>query len=75
MVEINQYSRYAKTSWLTAVLAIGAGDTGSKGVLEGFKNVVKTGLSTILGHTSAGESYDKKFFVCVKQYAHTLYDR
>ncbi|KAI1808693.1 hypothetical protein F4811DRAFT_569486 [Daldinia bambusicola] len=47
----------------------GAGDTGGKGVLEGFKNVVKTGLSTILGDTSAGESYDKKFFVCVKHNA------
>ncbi|KAI9784245.1 MAG: hypothetical protein M1816_000917 [Peltula sp. TS41687] len=47
----------------------GAGETGSKGVLEGFKNVVKTGLSTILGDTSAGESYDKKFFVCVKHNA------
>ena len=45
----------------------GAGDTGAQGVLEGFKNVVKTGLSTILGDSSAGESYDKKFFVCVKQ--------
>ncbi|KAK4692046.1 hypothetical protein P7C71_g5083, partial [Lecanoromycetidae sp. Uapishka_2] len=47
----------------------GASDTGTKGVLEGFKNVVKTGLSTILGDTSAGESYDKKFFVCVKHNA------
>ncbi|KAI1643435.1 uncharacterized protein F4817DRAFT_319836 [Daldinia loculata] len=37
----------------------GAGDTGLNGVLDGFKNVVKTGLSTILGDTSAGESYDK----------------
>ena len=45
----------------------GAADTGAKGVLEGFKSVVKTGLSAILGDTSAGESYDKKFFVCVKQ--------
>jgi hypothetical protein len=45
----------------------GASDTGTKGVLEGFKNVVKTGLSAILGDTSAGESYDKKFFVCIKQ--------
>jgi hypothetical protein len=45
----------------------GAGDTGAKGVLEEFKQIVTTGLSTILGDTSAGESYDKKFFVCVKQ--------
>lgn len=45
----------------------GASETGKKGVLEGFKNVVKVGLSAILGDTSAGESYDKKFFVCVKQ--------
>ncbi|KAL0932513.1 uncharacterized protein CTRU02_211476 [Colletotrichum truncatum] len=45
----------------------GSSDTGSRGVLDGFKAVVKTGLSTILGDTSAGESYDKKFFVCVKQ--------
>ncbi|MCJ1292386.1 hypothetical protein MMC34_003936 [Xylographa carneopallida] len=52
----------------TAVDAFfGAGDTGSKGVLEGFKSVVKTGLSAILGDTSAGESYDEKFFVCIKQ--------
>ncbi|MCJ1354385.1 MAG: hypothetical protein MMC33_004373 [Icmadophila ericetorum] len=47
----------------------GASDTGSKGVLEGFKSVVKTGLSAILGDTSAGESYDKRFFVCVKHNA------
>lgn len=46
----------------------GMGDTGSKGALEGFKSVVKTGLKQILGDTSAGESYDKKFFVCIKQY-------
>lgn len=37
------------------------------GVLDGFKSVVKTGLSAILGDSSAGESYDKKFFVCIKQ--------
>jgi hypothetical protein len=37
-------------------------------VLDGFKAVVKTGLKQILGDTSAGESYDKKFFVCIKQY-------
>ncbi|MCJ1287755.1 hypothetical protein MMC26_007107 [Xylographa opegraphella] len=47
----------------------GAGDTGSKGVLEGFKSVVKTGLSAILGDSSAGESYDEKFFVCIKHNA------
>jgi hypothetical protein len=47
----------------------GTSDTGSKGVLEGFKNVVKVGLSAILGDTSAGECYDEKFFVCMKQYA------
>ena len=59
----------------TAVDAFfGAGDTGSKGVLEGLKNVVKTGLSIILGDTSAGESYDKKFFVYAKQYDHTPHD-
>ena len=46
----------------------GAGETGAKGVLDGFKAVVKTGLKTILGDTSAGESYDEKFFVCIKQY-------
>ena len=45
----------------------GASETGSKGVLDGFKSVVKVGLSTILGDTSTGESYDQKFFVCVKQ--------
>ncbi|KAF5717121.1 hypothetical protein FMUND_5939 [Fusarium mundagurra] len=37
--------------------------------LDGFKSVVKTGLSAILGDSSAGESYDKKFFVCVKHNA------
>ncbi|KAJ6491049.1 hypothetical protein C8R45DRAFT_1138064 [Mycena sanguinolenta] len=47
----------------------GAGDTGTKGVLDGFKAVVKTGLKTILGDTSAGESYDQKFFVCIKHNA------
>ncbi|KAJ5108645.1 hypothetical protein N7456_005320 [Penicillium angulare] len=47
----------------------GVADTGSKGVLEGFKAVVKTGLKQILGDTSAGESYDKKFFVCIKHNA------
>ena len=47
----------------------GAGDTGSQGVLEGFKTVVKGGLSAILGDTSAGESYDERFFLCIKQYA------
>jgi len=31
--------------------------------------VVKVGLSAILGDTAAGESYDEKFFVCMKQYA------
>ncbi|KAI0193880.1 hypothetical protein F4808DRAFT_441727 [Astrocystis sublimbata] len=44
--------------------------TGTKGAaLDGFKAVVKTGLSAILGDASAGESYDKKFFVCVKHNA------
>ncbi|KAK0728876.1 hypothetical protein B0T26DRAFT_800517 [Lasiosphaeria miniovina] len=47
----------------------GASETGSKGVLEGFKSVVKTGLSAILGDSGAGESYDKKFFVCIKHNA------
>ena len=51
----------------------GAGDTGTKGVLDGFKSVVKTGLSAILGDTSAGESYDEKFFVCIKQCATPLF--
>ncbi|GKT42261.1 uncharacterized protein ColSpa_02442 [Colletotrichum spaethianum] len=50
----------------------GASDTGTKGVLDGFKSVVKTGLSAILGDSSAGESYDKKFFVCMKQYDELL---
>ncbi|KAF2635816.1 hypothetical protein P280DRAFT_522750 [Massarina eburnea CBS 473.64] len=45
----------------------GASSTGSKGVLEGFKGVVKTGISAILGDSLASESYDEKFFVCVKQ--------
>jgi hypothetical protein len=45
----------------------GASKTGMEGVLDGFKSVVKTGLSAILGDSSAGESYDKKFFVCIKQ--------
>ncbi|KAL0058650.1 hypothetical protein AAF712_014663 [Marasmius tenuissimus] len=31
--------------------------------------VVKTGLKVILGDTSAGESYDEKFFVCIKHNA------
>lgn len=47
----------------------GASKTGADGVLEGFKAVVKTGLKTILGDTSAGESYDEKFFVCIKHNA------
>ncbi|OAA68210.1 hypothetical protein SPI_00405 [Niveomyces insectorum RCEF 264] len=47
----------------------GASKTGTDGVLEGFKNVVKTGLSAILGDCSAGESYDEKFFVCIKHNA------
>ncbi|KAK3372304.1 hypothetical protein B0H63DRAFT_513741 [Podospora didyma] len=47
----------------------GASKTGTDGVLEGFKAVVKTGMSAILGDTSAGESYDKKFFVCIKHNA------
>jgi hypothetical protein len=37
-------------------------------VLDYVRSVVKTSLSTILGDSSAGESYDKKFFVCIKQY-------
>ncbi|KAF8151105.1 hypothetical protein K438DRAFT_1988373 [Mycena galopus ATCC 62051] len=45
------------------------GDTGIKGVLDGFKAVVKTGLKTILGDTSAGEGYDQKLFVCIKHNA------
>ncbi|KAF5240748.1 hypothetical protein FANTH_9417 [Fusarium anthophilum] len=44
----------------------GASDTGTKRALDGFKSVVKTGLSAILGDSSAGESYDKKFFICIK---------
>ncbi|KAJ6587865.1 hypothetical protein B0H19DRAFT_1247598 [Mycena capillaripes] len=40
-----------------------------KSVLQGFKAVVEAGLKTILGDTSAGESYDKKFFVCIKHNA------
>ncbi|KAJ8089193.1 hypothetical protein AAF712_014854 [Marasmius tenuissimus] len=47
----------------------GASKTGMDGVLEGFKAVVKTGLKVILGDTSAGESYDEKFFVCIKHNA------
>ncbi|KAL8925066.1 MAG: hypothetical protein Q9208_003750 [Pyrenodesmia sp. 3 TL-2023] len=47
----------------------GAAKTGAEGVLEGFKAVVKTGLKAILGDTSAGESYDEKFFVCIKHNA------
>ncbi|KAL0062619.1 hypothetical protein AAF712_010553 [Marasmius tenuissimus] len=47
----------------------GASKTGMDGVLEGFKSVVKTGLKVILGDTSAGESYDQKFFVCIKHNA------
>ena len=34
--------------------------------------VVKTGLKQILGDTSAGESVDEKFFVCIKQYVLVL---
>jgi hypothetical protein len=45
----------------------GEGASAKKGVLDGFKAVVKTGLKQVLGDTSAGESYDKKFFVCIKQ--------
>ncbi|KAI9743495.1 MAG: hypothetical protein M1818_002808 [Claussenomyces sp. TS43310] len=47
----------------------GAAQTGTQGVLDGFKAVVKTGLKAILGDTSAGESYDEKFFVCIKHNA------
>ncbi|CVL03614.1 uncharacterized protein FMAN_15098 [Fusarium mangiferae] len=47
----------------------GASDTGTKVALNGFKSVVKTGLSAILGDSSAGESYDKKFFICIKHNA------
>ncbi|KAF5612477.1 hypothetical protein F25303_14379 [Fusarium sp. NRRL 25303] len=47
----------------------GASDTGTKVALNGFKSVVKTGLSVILGDSSAGESYDKKFFICIKHNA------
>ncbi|KAF5642404.1 uncharacterized protein FTJAE_3561 [Fusarium tjaetaba] len=50
----------------------GMSDTGTKGALNGFKSVVKNGLSTILGDSSAGESYDKKFFICVKQYVNSI---
>lgn len=45
----------------------GASETGTKSVLDGFKAVVKTGMAAILGDCSAGESYDEKFFVCIKQ--------
>jgi hypothetical protein len=47
---------------------LGAGEMGN--VLDGLKSVVKTGLSGILEDSAAGESFDKKFFVCVKQYDH-----
>ncbi|RYO92425.1 hypothetical protein DL764_008132 [Monosporascus ibericus] len=47
--------------------SFGVSDTGTKGVLDGFKSVVKTGLSTILWYSSAGESYDEKFFVSIKE--------
>lgn len=50
----------------------GATETGMKGVLDGFKAVVETGMKVILGDTSAGESYDKKFFVCIKQYVSAI---
>jgi hypothetical protein len=45
------------------------GDEVKKDVLDGFKAVVKTALTTILGDSGAGESYDKKFFVCIKHNA------
>ncbi|KAF5563896.1 hypothetical protein FPHYL_4922 [Fusarium phyllophilum] len=48
---------------------MGASNTGSKRALDGFKFVVKTGLSAILSDSCAGESYDKKFFICVKHNA------
>ena len=51
----------------------GAADTDTKGVLDGFKCVVKSCLSTILGDTSAVESYDKEFFVCVKQHTQAVH--
>ncbi|RYP77279.1 hypothetical protein DL769_003428 [Monosporascus sp. CRB-8-3] len=47
----------------------GVSDTSTKGVHEGFKSVVKTGLSAILRNSSAGESYDEKFFVSTKEQA------
>ncbi|KAK3316021.1 hypothetical protein B0H66DRAFT_640921 [Apodospora peruviana] len=47
----------------------GAANTEQESALEGFKAVVKAGLSAILGDSSAGESYDKKFFVCIKHNA------
>jgi len=47
---------------------IGAeGGSTKQGLLDGFKAIVKTGLQQILGDTSAGERYTKKFFVCIKQ--------
>ncbi|RYP54587.1 hypothetical protein DL768_000647 [Monosporascus sp. mg162] len=47
----------------------GVSDAGTKGVLEAFKSVVKTGLSAILRNSSAGDSYDEKFFVSIKEQA------
>ncbi|KAJ7782071.1 hypothetical protein B0H14DRAFT_3164075 [Mycena olivaceomarginata] len=44
----------------------GAAKIGTKCVLDGFKAVIKTGLKTILKDSSAGESYYKKFLLCIK---------
>ncbi|OAL44808.1 hypothetical protein IQ07DRAFT_521398 [Pyrenochaeta sp. DS3sAY3a] len=48
---------------------LGASETTTQYFRDGLKSVVKSGLSPILGDSSTGESYDKKFFVCVKHNA------
>ncbi|KAJ5609427.1 hypothetical protein N7528_009994 [Penicillium herquei] len=40
-----------------------------KDALDAFKTVVNRGMTEFLTDTSVGESYDKKFFVCIKHNA------
>ncbi|KAI0347124.1 hypothetical protein BDW22DRAFT_1351492 [Trametopsis cervina] len=41
------------------------GQGGKQSILDGFKSIVNVALKAALGDTTAGEAYDKKFFVCI----------
>ncbi|KAJ5735801.1 uncharacterized protein N7483_000926 [Penicillium malachiteum] len=74
-VRVNCGKEYGKDLSTTIDTYFGYGGSNTKplGVeedaLNGFKTVVTRGMEEFLTDTSAGEAYDKKFFVCIKHNA------